>query len=440
MYVTDIEITDLRCFEGTQSISLDRGDGTYAGWTVFAGRNGSGKSTLLKAIALSCVGPLVARSLVGVFSGWVRQGNERGTIATRLDFDERDRFFSSGATPTHAIWTGLEWRSQSQAPDVLNEWLAKDPNRSLAPKRGPWSERPVGWFVAGYGPYRHLGPMTAEVLRLSQDPVLSRLLNLFHEAATLSDSIDWLRDIHARALEGKPGMEQLRDDVLRLLADQLLPDAGLVERVDSDGLWIQRDGVSLPLERVSDGYRTVTELVVEIVRRLHGAFGELSLERSPEGHVVCKLPGVVLIDEVDAHMHVSWQQKIGFWLTSRFPNIQFLVTTHSPFICQAASAKGIIRLPAPGEDRTIEHVSDELFKAIVNGSADDAVMSELFGLDHPHSDRAEALRRRVAKLESRVLRGLATDQEKLQYAELKAELPDNLGELAHQRLRALYQG
>jgi predicted ATP-binding protein involved in virulence len=45
-------------------------------------------------------------------------------------------------------------------------------------------------------------------------------------------------------------------------------------------------------------------------------------------------------------MHVEWQQKIGFWLTSHFPNIQFLTTSHSPFICQAAGPRGVIRLPA----------------------------------------------------------------------------------------------
>ncbi len=439
MYITEFQISDLSCFRGTQRISLDRGNETYAGWTVFAGRNGSGKSTLLKALALACVGPLAARSLVGVFSGWVRQSSEFGRISAQLDFEEHDRFLGSGATPTARFWTGLEWRSQLQAPDTLSEWLDMEPNRALAAKRGPWADSPSGWFVAGYGPYRHLGPTTVEVMRLSQDPVLSRLVNLFHEAATLSDGIEWLKDVHARALEGKPGMAPLRDDVLVLLADGLLPDASVVEKVDSEGLWIQRDGISLPLQRVSDGYRTVTALVVDLARRLQQAFGGLSLERSAEGHVVCKLPGVVLIDEVDAHMHVSWQQKIGFWLTSRFPNIQFLVTTHSPFICQAASTRGIIRLPAPGEDRTIAHVDDSLFNAIVNGGADEAVMTELFGLDHAHSPEAERLRRQVAQLEGPVLRGQATEEERAQYEQLRAKLPSDLGALARQRLQAMVQ-
>ena len=99
MYVTDLEISDLRSFRGTQPISLDRGDGTYAGWTVFAGRNGAGKSTLLKAIALSIVGPLAARSLAGSFPAWVRKGAATARMETRLAFDAQlDGFQGSGNT------------------------------------------------------------------------------------------------------------------------------------------------------------------------------------------------------------------------------------------------------------------------------------------------------------------------------------------------------
>ena len=67
MYITEFEVENLRSFVGNQRISLDRGDGIYAGWTVFAGRNGAGKSTLLKGLALTCIGSSDAYSLVGSF-------------------------------------------------------------------------------------------------------------------------------------------------------------------------------------------------------------------------------------------------------------------------------------------------------------------------------------------------------------------------------------
>lgn len=456
MYIAEIEIADLRSFRGTQRVSLARSDGRYAGWTVFAGRNGAGKSTLLKAVALAVVGPDAARALVGTFPAWVRQGAVQARVATRLVTDARHDLVwqASGpllVSPQKVDWlkhAGVRQASLRPAPEEVETQVRWEISRSglvdisqdlptPAAVSGPWDARPHGWFIVGYGPYRHLGPPPAALSHLSADTKLARLVNLFHESATLSEAIDWLRTVHARALEGKEGMAALRDAVLDLLRDGLLPDGGEVERVDSEGLWVRRDGVSLPLEQVSDGYRTVAALVVDLARRLHDIYRDLRLSREG-GTLHCPLPGVVLIDEVDAHMHVAWQQRIGFWLTAHFPALQFLVTTHSPFICQAASDRGIIRLPGPGEARTMEHIRADHFRAVVGGGADDAVMSELFGLDHAHSAAAERLRGELAALELKLLQDSADEADKARYAQLQAQVPDDMASLAEHKVRVLH--
>jgi AAA domain, putative AbiEii toxin, Type IV TA system len=290
-------------------------------------------------------------------------------------------------------------------------------------------------------------PASPENSKVVPDANRDRLGNLYSEAATLTDAVVWLKDEQSRARESKPGAKSLVRDVLRLLNDGLLPDGSRVERVDSEGLWITRDNVTLPLEQVSDGYRTVTALVVDLARRLHSAyFGHVLSDTGKElhrglelstngGSLHCPFPGVVLIDEVDMHMHVEWQQKIGFWLTAHFPKIQFLTTSHSPFVCQAAGPRGIIRLPAPGEQRTMEHLDPRLFNAVVNGGADDAVMSELFGLEHAHSEAAEILRDRVAALEFKLITDKATTHEKREYEMLRSKLPTDIGEEADRKRR-----
>ncbi|NOY25887.1 MAG: AAA family ATPase [Oligoflexia bacterium] len=438
MYITEIRIENLRSFEGSHGLSLKHDDGSYAGWTVFAGRNGAGKSTLLKALALSVIGPLASRSLAGVFTDWVRTGSETATIATKVSIEQGwDHFQEGGRTLRRPFWVGLSWKVSAGGTDELSAHI----ERRKTAERGPWADLPRGWFIAGYGPYRHLGPLTTEQVRLSANPVLARLVNLFNESATLSDAIEWLcKEVHPRALENRPRAAQLRDDVMALLHDGLLPDGSTVEKVDSEGLWVRRDQVLLPLEQVSDGYRTVAALVVDILRRLYDAFGDLGLEKDSDGTVVCNVPGVILIDEIDAHMHVAWQQRIGFWLTRRFPRIQFLVTTHSPFICQAASPGGLIRLPAPDETRRMEPVKKETWRVIVRGGADDAVLTELFGLDHAHSAEAEGLRQEVVKLEAKVIRADATPKELERYEKLKTLLTADLGELADRKLRAVMGG
>jgi energy-coupling factor transporter ATP-binding protein EcfA2 len=444
MYITDVELTNLRSFKGTHKVSLAHDDGSYAGWTVFAGRNGSGKSSLLKAIALGVVGPLASRSLAGVFTGWVNAGEQAGTVAIRVTTHARDQFEEGVTRPAESFWVGLKWTSAqfgtwiNQSSDLLDRWVGEDTTTSpVLADAGPWRDNAKGWFLAGYGPYRHLGPPPAEIEKFKGVPVLARLVNLFNETATLSDAVDWLQQIHVRSLEKREGADELKRTVLAILGHGLLPDGSKIIDVDSTGLRIERDGVALPLEVVSDGYRSVAALVVDILMRLYQTYRTLDISQDANGKTICNLPGVVMIDEVDAHMHVSWQQQIGFWLTTTFPAIQFLVTTHSPFICQAASPGGIFRLPAIGDPRKIEAVSHSGWAAVVNGGADDAVMTDLFGLEHAHSQSAEDLRQEMVELEVKALQDTATTIELDRYDALKSLLGDDLGAAADRKLRAV---
>ncbi|MEO5727789.1 MAG: AAA family ATPase [Byssovorax sp.] len=190
----------------------------------------------------------------------------------------------------------------------------------------------------------------------------------------------------------------------------------------------------MPLRSLSDGYRATIALVFDIVRQMHRCFGYLAIPHGKKPVIVTH-EGAVLIDEIDAHLHIAWQKRIGFWLKEHFPNIQFIVTTHSPFICQAADAKGLIRLPVLGTDKKAEHVSDEDFRTIVNGGADDAALTALFGLDHAHSDASEEKRTRVAQLEATVIRGAASAEDQAELEQLLGTLPDTGSAMVERVLR-----
>ncbi len=250
----------------------------------------------------------------------------------------------------------------------------------------------------------------------------SRLASLFREEASLSESVLWLQQLYLRRLEGSEDAERVEKAVLKLLGDGLLPEGMRVERVTSDGLWITTpDGIELPLRSLSDGYRTVAALVLDLVKQLFSAFGdlkEIAGEKVAFGHT-----GVVLIDEIDVHLHVSWQQRIGFWLKAHFPNLQFIVSTHSPFICQAADDRGLVRLSAPGESEGARIVEGDLFNRVVNGTADDAVLTDLFGLDTPYSGPTIELRNEAASLEKKAASDHISAGEKARLRELKSKLP-----------------
>jgi hypothetical protein len=136
--------------------------------------------------------------------------------------------------------------------------------------------------------------------------------------------------------------------------------------------------------------------------------------RNPEGRLVIQRSGVVLIDEIDAHLHPEWQREIGFWLKRHFPNIQFIVTTHSPIICQAADENGLFVLPEPGSGGTPRPLTNAEYQTVIAARPDTILLTSAFGLQNTRSPRAVEARATLAMLNSRKRAGtkLTPDQER----------------------------
>ncbi|HRI72085.1 MAG TPA: AAA family ATPase [Polyangium sp.] len=458
MHIRKIVLENVRCFDRVE-LDLTRPDGSLAGWTVLAGRNGTGKSTLLKAIALAVAGPRVAGILQRSFLSWIKYGETTATATVNIvSYDADDNEGSAEKDFRVARDARLEWvRPAGDAePHIfpgMDLVLLDSTNPQGFGYLGPWSDNPSKWFIAGYGPQRRIGNQTD--FKKAGRQMEARLWSLFDEETTLAESLQWLRDLRAQHLELRektktnPSLneelkntEKLYQHIVALLNDGLLPDDWTAVGFDlRSGLMVERNGLTISITGFSDGYRAAIALVLDIVRQMHRCFNERLevTQRRINGKNVIQVDheGIVLIDEVDAHLHVSWQQRIGFWLKQHFPNIQFIVTTHSPFVCQAADPKGLIRLPLPGTNERVEHVSEDLYYTVVNGDVDDAVMSSLFGLERPHSEEAEKLRSRIAKLEVRELRGVATKEEKDELERLLVQLPKNGNVVVEQALRKL---
>jgi predicted ATP-binding protein involved in virulence len=99
---------------------------------------------------------------------------------------------------------------------------------------------------------------------------------------------------------------------------------------------------------LSDGMLAMLHLVAEIAYRcimLNGKLGQQAVQRSS---------GVVLIDEIDMHLHPQWQRHVVGDLKAAFPNIQFVATTHSPFIVQSLQADELINLDRPEDHPDVD--------------------------------------------------------------------------------------
>jgi len=424
MYISKVILKNIRGFANLE-FELMRADGTYAGWTVFTGDNGSGKSTLLKAIAIGLTGKDTARALQPSFHRWVREGAPEQKAAIQLEIvrcSEDDAMSDSGRNPVAGFPAkiilkigGKETSLQTAIPD-------KKPKNYSTPDRTIWSSDANGWFSCGYGPFRRVFGASPEAARQMVAPSTERFVTMFQEAASLAEVDQWLRNLKHKELENKSAEKEQLALLMGILQDDLMPNQITVDRVDSDGLWLKdRNGVRLSWGEMSDGYRAALALLADILRHLINAYGISGLaERGSDGHLFIKRSGVVLIDEIDAHLHPEWQREVGFWLKRHFPSVQFLVTSHSPIICQAADDNGLFVLPEPGSEVAPRPLTTEEYHRVIASRPNTILLGPAFGLQNTWSPRAVKARAEFAKIESKRGAGAAlTRQEKDRVAQLR---------------------
>ncbi|TXT35720.1 MAG: ATPase-like protein [Comamonadaceae bacterium] len=397
MYIDQIELSDIP-------------DGSYAGWTVFTGDNGSGKSSLLKAIAVALTGRDTARALQPSFHRWIREGAkaQEGRIELTITPQKGVDDFSGGGKTAYK-----NFPATIILKNVGKETTAEVIDSQKTARRGLWSTDAHGWFSCGYGPFRRVFGASPEATRLMVGATTERFVTMFQEAASLFEVDQWLRNLSHKKLEGKATESAHLDLLLEILRDDLMPNQITVDRVDSDGLWLKdRQGLQLAWSDMSDGYRAALALLADILRHLISAYGVDGLtERGTDGKLRIIKGGVVMIDEIDAHLHPEWQREIGFWLKNHFPNVQFLVTTHSPIICQAADENGLFVLPEPGGDLAPRALTLEEYKTVISSRPDTILLTAAFGLQNTRSPRAVQGRADYAKLMAKERAGAKLSKE-----------------------------
>lgn len=395
---------------------------TGAGWNVILGDNGSGKSTFLRAAALTLVGPGEAAALRQDWSTWLRHGARSGTMHVVAQRDATwDALSGSGAPPKN--WhPNVGLRLIRETDTVVSVSTA---SVQIAPERTLWGGA-RGWFSAAYGPYRRFagGDKDLEKLYYSR-PRLARHLSVFGESVALTECLEWLRELRFRQLERPKGPDAKLIEALKSFVNQpgFLPEGARLSSIDSKGVkFVDAAGRILPVDELSDGYRSVLSMTFELIRQLVSTYGAESVFEAGDTIRVVT-PGVVLIDEVDAHLHPTWQRRIGRWFTTRFPNVQFIVTTHSPLVCQAAHRGSVFLLARPGSDETSRLLVGDELNRVVYGSVLDAYASGAFGEGLTRSEEGQQKLERLALLNRKDLDQGLTDDETREQHTLRSMFP-----------------
>ncbi len=369
LHVTELDLRDVRCIARAQIDFLhpDRPDSTsleFPNLNVLVGLNGGGKSTLLKAVILAMMGRELESTDRSWRQTWPRLGGE-SDCSSRVGV-----LFHSSDLP-EAPETGPDTHL-GQRGTIIRRSDASLTARAPAVADGSGRLRSPTYFMVGYGASREVArPRSADS---DPDPqggqypaTLGRVTNLLFGGPPLTPLESWLDERHPRF-----------EEVARLV-DDLLPVETRFQGHSEAGrfLFVNR-GVAVPRGALSDGLQSYLAWVSDLALRL--------LEVTPPGSSLRSTKGVVLVDEIDQRMHPRWQQSVLARLAGTLPNLQFLLTSHSPLIAGGLRAENLILLEvdpdAPGSGATrARRLSEDVYGA----TADQVLTSSYFDLEMSRS-------------------------------------------------------
>ncbi len=365
-----------------------------AGWHVFLGDNGAGKSSLLKSVAMAMLtlDNIPRASLVGM----LQEGKAQAKIATTAKVNEE-----------WDSWNGKRLKDPTKFTQTLTITHGK-PSHELK-LEGKFSGFQVaGFFSASFGPQRRFSGASQESEKLAKAlPDLARHLSIFGEDAAFVETLSWLKDLHYRQLDElnkgitpSPAGQFLQGLRAFINQDGFLPNGAQLHEVSPNGVdFCDANGAIVEIAEMSDGFRSILSMTMELIRQLVISFG---MERVFNPNYTEVMPeGVVIVDEIDAHLHPRWQRAIGPWLTRHFPNMQFLVSTHSLFVCQGAVKGTVTRLPQPGSDDNGGRITGINLDRLLYGDIVEAMSSGAFGEEVGRSDIAEQMLLELARLNVR---------------------------------------
>lgn len=389
MYIKTLKIKNLRSLADVE-LELNTPstpDLKFPNVNVMLGGNGLGKTSVLRAAVLATLGPLLSAS-----SGYVPDTLIRRPpgVKTQRAIDklppasiESEVTVEPGELGKLKLPGELRLTTFVEALGTTQRlrWECRPERAAKSVEIAQFDERARAFFVVGYGATRRVEASTRvdESARTkSRLRRYERVSSLFEDHIGLMPLSYWLPGYSVRN-RGRYGQ------VLRLM-NELLPEACRIEAkatktaTGTEHLF-RMNGVTVPFRALSDGYRAYVGWIGDML--FHVCMG------AGTGVKLSEMRGVVLIDEIDLHLHPEWQRVVVPTLAEALPRVQFIVTTHSPLVVGSLQSGNLFLLAEENGATIVRRLPER-----VHGkSAEQILLSPYFGLESTRAqDVSDALR------------------------------------------------
>ncbi|MCU0485518.1 MAG: AAA family ATPase [Anaerolineales bacterium] len=275
-------------------------------FNILLGDNGVGKTSLLKALALA-----------------LSRQEARGFADRLIRFRSQDG---------REIEKGQVILRTADGEEHIVELLRQAGKPAEVRVTSRWALETMKWVALGFPPLRHLdqqqleGPKPIEGTPTFTPADLVPLLRGGLDGR-MQDLSQWIINLDYLS-SSNPRYAQLKDDFFQVLKEITeginLGFSRIVSNGKSFQIMLSTDDGEVPIDLISQGTQSLLGWIGYLLERLYDVY--------PDAENPREQPALVLIDEIDAHMHPLWQQNIFLHLRKLFPQVQFIATTHSPLV------------------------------------------------------------------------------------------------------------